>query len=330
MSPGQSVLSQIGHRIPHHSSLRPGWDRVQEAINWRTFRWFRSRFQRRAQKEFAGRWNQYDVVYVHGNVLLATQISRHCSTVLRLPGPVSSDLEPFLRSIPLVCANGDALHRIRSFLGEHAVELSIGLDDAAFSPAPSLLRRRLGWGQDVLVLGYVGRFTHLKGVDLLAAAYLKVSESLSDVRLVMVGSGEEEPQIRRVLSRQIAKGLVHLEPGVIHSELPEWYRLLDVMVMPSRYENFSNSVLEAMSCGVPVLASDIGGNQLIPVIGAGWVFGPGSVSSLAEQIGIIATNRHEIRSRGRNGRRHVQGRYSWAASAQRLEELIVSRFGKEK
>ena len=167
-------------------------------------------------------------------------------------------------------------------------------------------------------------------MDLLAAAYLKLSESLTDVRLVMIGSGEEEPQIRRVLSRQIAKGLVHLEPGVNHPELPEWYRLLDVMVMPSRYENFSNSVLEAMSCGVPVLGSDIGGNQLIPAIGAGWVFQAGSVSSLVEQMRMIAANRNEIKSRGENGRRHVHGRYSWAASAQRLEDLIATRFGKKK
>jgi glycosyltransferase involved in cell wall biosynthesis len=330
ISPGQSVLSWIGRNIPHHSSFRPGWDRIQDAVSWRTIRWFKARFQRRVERAFADRWNEYDAVYVHGNVLLASQVSRRCSTILRLPGPVGSELEPSLRSIPLVCANGDALRQIRSFLGDHAVELPIGLDDNAFSPAPSLLRTRLGWGQDDLVLGYAGRFFHLKGVDLLAAAYLKLSESLNNVRLVMVGSGEEETQIRSVLSRQIAKGLVHLEPGVNHPELPEWYRLMDVMVMPSRYENFSNSVLEAMSCSVPVLASDIGGNQLIPAIGAGWVFEPGSVSSLSEQMRLIAANRHEIKSRGENGRRHVQGLYSWPASAERLEELITTRFGKEK
>jgi glycosyltransferase involved in cell wall biosynthesis len=181
-----------------------------------------------------------------------------------------------------------------------------------------------------LVLGYVGRLFHLKGVDLLAAAYLKLAESLNNVRLVMVGSGEEEIQLRNVLSRQIARGLVHLERDVNHTELPEWYRLMDVMVMPSRYENFSNSVLEAMSCGVPVLASDIGGNQLIPAIGAGWVFEPGSVASLAERMGMLAANRHEIKSRGENGRCHLKGRYSWAASAQCLEELIMTRFGKKK
>jgi glycosyltransferase involved in cell wall biosynthesis len=330
ISPGQSVLSLIGRYIPHHSPLRPGWDRIQDAVSWRTIRWFKSRFQQRVEQEFAGRWNEYDAVYVHGNVLLASQISRRCSTILRLPGPVGSDLEPFLKSIPLVCANGDALRQIRIFLGNHAVELPIGLDDQAFSPAPSLLRSRLGWGPDDLVLGYVGRLFHLKGVDLLAAAYLKLSESLSSVRLVMVGSGEEEAQIHGVLSRHIARGLVHLEHDVDHAELPEWYRLMDVMVMPSRYENFSNSVLEAMSCGVPVLASDIGGNQLIPAIGAGWVFEPGSVSSLAERMGMIASSRNEIKPRGENGRRHVQGHYSWPASAERLEDLLMTRFGKDK
>jgi len=330
ISPGQSVLSFIGRYIPHHSLLRPGWDRIQDAVSWRTIRWFKSRFQQRVEQEFAGRWNEYDAVYVHGNVLLAGRTSRRCSTILRLPGPVGTDLEPFLKSIPLVCANGDALRRIRSFLGNHAVELPIGLDDQAFSPAPSLLRSRLGWGPDDLVLGYVGRLFHLKGVDLLAAAYLKLSESLSNVRLVMVGSGEEEAPIRNVLSRQIARGLVHLERDVDHAELPEWYRLMDAMVMPSRYENFSNSVLEAMSCGVPVLASDIGGNQLIPAIGAGWVFEPGSVSSLAERMRMIAAKRDDIQALGANGRRHVQGHYSWPASAERLENLIMTRFGNEK
>jgi glycosyltransferase involved in cell wall biosynthesis len=174
-------------------------------------------------------------------------------------------------------------------------------------------------------VGYVGRLTHLKGVDLLAAAFHEFSRTAIDARLLIVGSGEEKRNIYALLAKEIARGLVHVESDVNHEQLPEWYRAMDVLVMPSRYENFSNAILEAMACGVPFLASNVGGNKMLAEQGAGWLFEPESVHSLHTSLDSIIENRPEMKTRGGIGSRYVRGHCSWATSAERLEGIIASR-----
>src|SRR5215813_9217030 len=91
---GQATLSRISHYIPWKSRFRTKWDRVQEALSWRTFAWHTRRFQRRVEYEFARRWDDFDAVYVHGDSLLASKIAQYRPTVLFLPGPVTADLAP--------------------------------------------------------------------------------------------------------------------------------------------------------------------------------------------------------------------------------------------
>jgi len=211
------------------------------------------------------------------------------------------------------------------FLGDHATELPIGIDSDLFKPGPSTVRTELKW-QDKLVVGYVGRLTHLKGVDILANAFLEVLSKMKNVRLLMVGSGEESHNLRALLSKEYAKGITHFEPDVGHDKLADWYRAMDLLIMPSRYENFSNSVLEAMACGIPFLAADVGGNRIMAQTGAGWLFESGSVSSLVARLMEIANNRCELK-RGKIGVHYVHSHYSWAAVAERLEQILVAQSG---
>jgi len=324
---GQATFSSMRRHLPFQDRHRPSWDRVQEAICWRTIRWHSRRFQRRIECEFTHRWGDFDAVYVHGNPILASRVARHRPAVLRLTGPVTADLAPVLRAVHAVCANGDAFARIHAFLGDHAVNLPIGIDERLFRPGPDSVRPALGWTDQHRVVGYVGRLTHLKGADLLADAFRRLSQTVVDARLVIVGSGEEERYIRSVLADEVARRVVHIEPDVDHEQLPEWYRAMDILVMPSRYENFSNAVLEGMASGIPFVASDVGGNRMLAEVGAGWLFAPGSVSSLAACLREVIDNRSERQARGAIGSRYVQGRYSWPVSAERLESIIASRLG---
>lgn len=322
MSPGQRVLSAIGTHLTENGRLKKNWERIQEGLNWRTFRWYRRRFHRRVMKDFGPRWKEFDAVYVHGNALLAADVAEFRPTVLRLPGPVGPELKPVLQRIPAVCANGDALKRVRSFLGNHIRELPVGLDDNLFSPGPSALRRRMGWSDGDYVIGYVGRLVHQKGVHTLAAAFLEAARAV-EARLLLVGTGDEEGNLRRVLRTHIAAGTAHIEPGVDHAELPEWYRAMDIFVMPSIYENFSNSLLEAMACGIPFVGSDVGGNQTLAQAAAGLLFEPRSSSRLAERLLEAAGTREALRDRGRCARAYVSGRYSWSITAELLERIFA-------
>jgi glycosyltransferase involved in cell wall biosynthesis len=321
---GQEALSSLAGWIPQGTHLRVQWERVQAAICWRTVRWHDGRFTRRVEQEFGGRWKEFDAVYVHGNAVLASRIARSCPTVLRLPGPVSADLATVLRAVQVVCANGDALSQIREFLGDHATELPIGLDTGRFKPGLTRVRERLGWSERHWVLGYVGRLAYIKGIDLLADAFRKTRNTVPQARLIIVGSGEEDGKLRLALKKELKEGLAHIESDVPHELLADWYRAMDLFVMPSRYENYSNAVLEALACGVPFLVSDIGGNRQLRDAKWGWHFSQGSADSLTRTIDSIARKPCLARDRGACGGEQVRQTYSWESSAKRLEGIFQS------
>jgi glycosyltransferase involved in cell wall biosynthesis len=164
----------------------------------------------------------------------------------------------------------------------------------------------------------------LKGVDLLATGFREISKTITNARLLIVGSGAEEKYIRPVLAKEISRGLVRIEPDVDHEKLSEWYGAMELLVMPSRYENFSNAVIEAMACGIPFLASNIGGNRILAKTGAGWLFEQGSAPSLTSCLVQILEDSSEMRKRGTLGQDYVLGCHTWKISAQRLEEIIMS------
>jgi len=303
------------------------WGRLQEKISWRSIGWHNRRFRSRVEQKFRNRWSDFDAIYVHDDPILASKVADYRPTVLRLSGPVGPELAPELRAVHAVCANGDALARLRGFMGDDALELPVGLDDKLFKPGATSVRSTLGWTNEYRILGYVGRLIRLKGVDLLAAAFCEISRVLADARLLIIGSGEEEKNIRSTLAKELIRGRVHIEPDVSHNELPNWYRAMDMLLMPSRYENFSNAILEAMACGVPVLASDVGGNKVLAKTGAGWLSEPNSLPSLVTCLDKIVKNCAELKARGERGFHYMQKYHSWPVIAERLEEIMRSRLG---
>jgi glycosyltransferase involved in cell wall biosynthesis len=324
--PGQAALSAVGARIP--KPVKSIWDRAQEAVCWRSVDWHNRRFERRVETALEGRWEGYEAVYVNGNVGLAHKAAHHRPTLLMLPGPVSDNVTPLMRNIHAVCAHDDGFDCIRGLLGaDRAIELPLGLDSEVFTPGPSDVRAELGWTDRDLVVGYVGRLALIKGVDLLAAAFAETSRSAPHARLLVVGSGEEEQRIRTVLSAEIARGIVHIERRMNQAQLPRWYRAMDVLAMPSRYETMSNAVLEGMACGVPFVASEVGGSKSLGKTKAGWLFEPESASALVDALKTVVESGTELRSYGERGRRHVHQHYSWTSSAERLENILTTRLG---
>jgi glycosyltransferase involved in cell wall biosynthesis len=319
---GQDVLSRVGGCIPKSTSFRTTWDRFQEALCWRTVRWHDQRFARRVDLEFNGRWKDFDAVYVHGNSVLAGHIAKVCPTVLRLPGPVSEELAPLLKGIHAVCANGDALRHIRAFLGDHATELPIGLDTDLFKPGSSQERQQLGWTNEEWVIGYVGRLAYVKGIDLLTEAFKKLRTSIPHARLLVIGTGEEEGKLRAGLKEELAGRLVHMEADVPHERLADWYRAMDLFVMPSRYENHSNAVLEALACGVPFLGSNVGGNPRLVETQGGALFAADSVESLTETLRSLAENTNGVERSMAFHQGRLRSAIGWDASAKRLEEIF--------
>lgn len=138
----------------------------------------------------------------------------------------------------------------------------------------------------------------------------------------MIGAGEEQGKLREALKEELARGFARIEADVPHERLGDWYRAMDVFVMPSRYENYSNAVLEALACGVPFLGSNVGGNPRLVESRGGSLFAAGSAEALCQALRSMgdAFRRGGEQETVRLGKSHqVMG---WDASAAQLETII--------
>jgi sugar transferase (PEP-CTERM/EpsH1 system associated) len=112
------------------------------------------------------------------------------------------------------------------------------------------------------VIGTVGRLQAVKDQVLLARAFVHLLRSepalAEPLRLVIVGEGPLRGQIERILSDAGVAGRAWLAGE--RSDTPEVMRALDGFILPSRAEGISNTILEAMASGLPVIATDVGGN----------------------------------------------------------------------
>jgi glycosyltransferase involved in cell wall biosynthesis len=157
-----------------------------------------------------------------------------------------------LRASATVFAVSDALRRRLAAEGVDAVTLYDGVDREKFHAMDRREAcRLLGVPHGRRRILYAGNLVPIKGPGVLAAA-IRESECMKDVDVVFVGSGPEAGKIDA--SDRIC--LVGPRP---HEEIPLWLNACDVLCLPSLNEGTPNIVLEALACGVPVVASRVGG-----------------------------------------------------------------------
>jgi glycosyltransferase involved in cell wall biosynthesis len=174
------------------------------------------------------------------------------------------------------------------------------------------------------VLLYVGRFTAVKRLPLLIAAHSRVNERLgTPAPLVLVGGypGEWEGEHPLAASARLGNQHVFLAGWRAHELLPQALNGADLLVLPSLGEAFGLVLVEAMACGLPVVACAAHGPATIVADGkTGWLVPPDGVDALADALVAAASDRDERRIRGE--RAFVEsGRYGWPVIAQGLASL---------
>ena len=119
-------------------------------------------------------------------------------------------------------------------------------------------RRRLGLDINKIIVLYVGRFVLLKGVDILLKAWALVPADVQrDAQLILVGDGSEHDNLLDMASLLGIQGSVSLVG--MQQTVRDYYWAADIFVLPSRTEGLSNALIEAMACGLPIVASNVGG-----------------------------------------------------------------------
>ncbi len=166
---------------------------------------------------------------------------------------------------------------------------------------------------DLLVLGTVGRLQPVKDQIGLARAFVTVasrSPTLAErLRLVIVGEGPTRQAIEAELTR--ANLLDHAWLPGERDDIPEILRGLDAFVLPSRSEGISNVLLEAMASGLPIVATDVGGNGELVVNGAtGMLVGAMDETALADAIERLCSARETAAGWGIAARARAENEFS--------------------
>lgn len=186
-------------------------------------------------------------------------------------------------------------------------------------------RRALGLAPDGLLVANHGRIDmHRKGLDVLLAAWKTVQGERSDARLVIIGSGQDHAYFSQAV--QGVPGVTWISDYVTDpTHIRRWLSAADIYVTLSRTEGMPVAPLEAMACGLPVVASDAHGLPDIfqqgPLSG-GLIVPREDCASAATALTTLAAD-EALRARlGRAGRRTVEARYSIGAVGRELAALL--------
>ena len=213
---------------------------------------------------------------------------------------------------------------------DRIVIVAPGVDHAFFSPGEqSQARRALGLEPEKPMVLFAGRIQPLKGltvaVDALAAVRREAAAvRLSGASLTVLGGpsgphGEEEvSEVRRRIHEQGLQGAVSLLPPQRHEILSTFYRAADVCVVPSHSESFGLVALEASACGIPVVASAVGGlTTLVDHGRTGFLVEGRAAEDYAGPLAVLLADPALARQLGKAGSQRASA-YTWRAAASAL------------
>jgi alpha-1,6-mannosyltransferase len=205
------------------------------------------------------------------------------------------------RQFDLVMAPSRVMVEQLEDIGVRAVHQPLGIDSRIFHPGrrDATLREHLGLAPDTRLLIYAGRFTPEKKLHVLVEAVRKLG---GRYHLILVGGGPDRAQLR-------GPGVTIVPFRRDQRQLARLLASCDLLVHPGDCETFGLIVLEAMACGLPVVATDRGGVAELVDPETGILARPDSVDSLAGAIEAIYCR--DLVRMGQAARRKAAGRYDW-------------------
>ena len=166
----------------------------------------------------------------------------------------------FLKVDKVVAINNDCYRLCLKVNRKRCIKIPLGVDTSLFKKMEKTkMRKKFDLPKNSKIIIYVGRLSKVKGLDLLLKAFSIYIEKVPNSKLILVGDGEERTNLESnckilgICDNVIFKGEIK------HQNLPEILNCADIFVMTSYAEGLPNSLLEAMSCELPVISTNVGG-----------------------------------------------------------------------
>lgn len=260
-------------------------------------------------------------------------------SVIKMNGPPHSlwfDLiNPFTSSYKMldrydaVVTTGITTEAVAERTSHEPVEINPGVDTETFSPSSpeNEATNKHRDDRDVLEILFVGRFVRTKNLSLLVDAVTSLPSRI-DAHLTLVGDGPRRAAVRRHVEGAALDDVVTFEGYVSNQALPDYYRNNDVFTLSSRRENYPIVLLEAMSCGTPVVAPDTGAiDSIVTHREDGLLYESGSVEGLRDHLVQLHDNPKFRDKLGNQARLRALQSFDWGDRAERLEELYTTLNG---
>lgn len=191
----------------------------------------------------------------------------------------------------------------------------------------SATRNRYGWSEDDIVVLYVHRISERRGSGLLVPFLEGVSARLGTkkVRLAVVGDGPGMSRLRRECDRSSLTDNIHIYGALPNSTLPDLYGAADIFLLPSYEEGFPRVILEAMSCGLPIVSTPAGGTREILPESYPYVTDGFGHKALVDRATRLVEN-EDLPTLGEQLRRHCVRHYDTTTVAASYAEVIRASF----
>jgi glycosyltransferase involved in cell wall biosynthesis len=187
-------------------------------------------------------------------------------------------------------------------------------------PERSTFREEFGIPEEALLIGNVANLYPVKGQRVLLFAFEKFLKEFPDSYLVLVGRGSEKENLESLARRLEIPETRFILTG-FRGDVGNILYSMDVYVQPSLSEGLPVALLEAMSCGIPVVATDVGGvHEVLNGSHHGVLIPPGSWEFLFEALVKMAGDIDPYRRMAEESRRHVRENFSLPAMARRYIE----------
>jgi glycosyltransferase involved in cell wall biosynthesis len=265
----------------------------------------------------AGLWTRVPVLStLHGLIDLAPDDRRRRIKfgIIKAGSPRVACVSEYLRKQLLATT---------SIPADRTVVVHNGIDASRFRPqAGRPLRNELGLGDDDFLIGAVGNTRPEKGYDVLLESAALLQSRLPRGRVAIVGE-QQQPHAEALLRRRAELGLEDRVAFIgYRTDMPEILASLDCFVVTSRAEGFSLATIQAMACGVPVVASRCGGPEEIVTDGVDGILVPvGDAAATADAVERLAASVELRRRLADAGRMRALASFSTAAMVTRYQDL---------
>jgi glycosyltransferase involved in cell wall biosynthesis len=245
------------------------------------------------------------------------------SDINRIGDPISAwYTRALLREQDFLVTVSDDLRRKAVAMGASPAKTRTilnGCDLEVFHPGDrKRARGRLGIDPSVEAVVYVGRMDLTKGLGELVEAAVTLNPGRPGLHIFIVGDGPDKAAVEKQILSSNAAGYIHLFPGCTFDEVAIWMTAADLVTLPSYMEGCPNVVLEALACGRPVVATNVGGIPEILNDSCGRLAPPRDPAKLAEALAAVLDRSWDATAISDHGSR------SWSNTAADLLEVFAS------